>query len=226
MKFILTPLFTHYISYCYDDVEVIKREAYCLYVVNIEELPVISMYVIVTSSTDIKKCFKVFILQLEGSKRWKLYSPLKELPMDPSEDLDETAMKKVRLISELTLNPGDVLYFPRGTIHQAQAVGKINCQMSINVNLAAVISFHIFCIIGEGHSTHATISTYQSHTWANYFMSTMPFLADKWTENVLSLRKGLPIHYHSKVSPKQSFFNLSCEKFVTCCGVAGESGFI
>ncbi|XP_076820680.1 ribosomal oxygenase 2-like [Clavelina lepadiformis] len=118
---------------------------------------------------------EVFILQLEGSKRWKLYSPLKELPMDPSEDLDETAMKKVRLISELTLNPGDVLYFPRGTIHQAQAVG-------------------------EGHSTHATISTYQSHTWANYFMSTMPFLADKWTENVLSLRKGLPIHYHSKVN--------------------------
>lgn len=45
-------------------------------------------------------------------------------------------------IFDAVLAPGDLLYFPRGFIHQAQAVP-------------------------DSHSLHITISTYQKNTWAD-----------------------------------------------------------
>lgn len=45
-------------------------------------------------------------------------------------------------IFDVVLEPGDLLYFPRGFIHQAQAVE-------------------------DAHSLHITISTYQRHTWGD-----------------------------------------------------------
>ena len=64
----------------------------------------------------------MFIFQLEGSKVWKLYEPLDILPSECSSDLTEEEMSKTKLIMEVTLNVGDVLYFPRGTIHQAKVL--------------------------------------------------------------------------------------------------------
>jgi lysine-specific demethylase/histidyl-hydroxylase NO66 len=60
----------------------------------------------------------VFILQLEGKKKWKLYSPpaSDELPREYSRDLDQDECGEP--LMELELEEGDLLYFPRGTIHQ------------------------------------------------------------------------------------------------------------
>lgn len=64
--------------------------------------------------------FQVFILQLGGTKDWKLYSPVQQLARECSHDLDKDTMSTLELLMEVTMNPGDLLYFPRGTVHQAK----------------------------------------------------------------------------------------------------------
>jgi lysine-specific demethylase/histidyl-hydroxylase NO66 len=61
-----------------------------------------------------------FVLQIEGSKSWKIYPPLDEastLPRYPSGNLKQDEITKPVL--EVTLEEGDLLYFPRGFISQA-----------------------------------------------------------------------------------------------------------
>jgi lysine-specific demethylase/histidyl-hydroxylase NO66 len=60
----------------------------------------------------------VFVLQVAGRKRWRVYAPVAELPLktqrwsaalgDPGEP-----------VHDLTLGPGDTLYLPRGWPHEA-----------------------------------------------------------------------------------------------------------
>uniref|UniRef100_H2YR66 Bifunctional lysine-specific demethylase and histidyl-hydroxylase n=1 Tax=Ciona savignyi TaxID=51511 RepID=H2YR66_CIOSA len=118
---------------------------------------------------------EVFILQLEGTKAWKLYSPVKHLARQSSEDFDENEVKDLTLLDTILMKPGDVLYFPRGTIHQAKSIK------------------------GTGHSTHLTISTYEQQTWSDYIASIVPSLC-QISENTLALRKGLPWRYFKQSS--------------------------
>ncbi|KAI2530545.1 RIOX2 isoform 6, partial [Pan troglodytes] len=78
---------------------------------------------------------EVFILQLEGEKHWRLYHPTVPLAREYSVEAEERIGRPVH---EFMLKPGDLLYFPRGTIHQADTPA------------------------GLAHSTHVTISTYQN----------------------------------------------------------------
>lgn len=61
---------------------------------------------------------EVFILQTEGSKHWRVYAPHAgaELPARPSADLQWSALGPTVL--EATLEPGDLLYLPRGFVHE------------------------------------------------------------------------------------------------------------
>lgn len=58
----------------------------------------------------------VIVLQVQGEKAWNLYAPRVSLPGWPhaGEPLGDP-------LEELLLRPGDLLYLPRGTGHQAQA---------------------------------------------------------------------------------------------------------
>ena len=69
---------------------------------------------------------EVFILQTEGRKRWKLYPPLNgyALPATPSGDLDEEMLQPC--MHDIVLSPGDLLYLPRGVVHQ---VGLFCCHV-------------------------------------------------------------------------------------------------
>lgn len=59
------------------------------------------------------------MLQLQGSKLWRLYKPIEVLPVDCSGDLDR---KNLELIKEVTLEQGDILYMPRGLVHEARVL--------------------------------------------------------------------------------------------------------
>ncbi|XP_006899151.1 PREDICTED: bifunctional lysine-specific demethylase and histidyl-hydroxylase MINA-like, partial [Elephantulus edwardii] len=59
---------------------------------------------------------EVFILQLEGEKHWRLYCPTVPLAREYSVEAEDKIGKPTH---EITLKPGDLLYFPRGNIHQA-----------------------------------------------------------------------------------------------------------
>lgn len=61
---------------------------------------------------------EVFVLQLEGSKSWKLYHPIQNLPREHSGDFDRDELDEPFM--ELTLQPGDLMYLPRGVIHEAR----------------------------------------------------------------------------------------------------------
>lgn len=114
---------------------------------------------------------EAFILQLEGKKHWRLYSPRSDsekLPRFSSGNFTDTDVGEP--ILEKTLEPGDLLYFPRGTIHQAKTVG-------------------------DEHSLHITVSCYQKNTWGDLFEKLMPRALQIAVEEDVEFRKGLPRGY-------------------------------
>ncbi|KAL6070192.1 Bifunctional lysine-specific demethylase and histidyl-hydroxylase [Balamuthia mandrillaris] len=125
----------------------------------------------------------VFILQVEGSKRWKLYSPPPEdeLPMEYSRDLTQEEAGKP--LMEVVLNRGDMMYFPRGVIHQAAT--------SL-----------------DAPSTHITISTYQRNCWADFLKTALPLALTHAAEEDVEFRRGLPINYFSYMGIAHDAANL------------------
>ena len=72
----------------------------------------------------------VFILQIDGSKHWRLYDSPVPLP-DRSQPYKEQGSPAGQLMHELDLGPGDLVYLPRGFIHEALT----SEQRSIHVTL-------------------------------------------------------------------------------------------
>ncbi|KAM9202485.1 ribosomal oxygenase 1 isoform 1-T2 [Dugong dugon] len=111
---------------------------------------------------------EAFVLQLEGRKLWRVYRPrvpteelaLTSSPNFSQEDLGEPVLQTV-------LEPGDLLYFPRGFIHQAQ------CQDGV-------------------HSLHLTLSTYQRNTWGDFLEAVLPLAVQAAMEENVEFRRGLP----------------------------------
>ncbi|XP_040007199.1 ribosomal oxygenase 2 isoform X2 [Xiphias gladius] len=108
---------------------------------------------------------EVFILQLEGQKQWLLYSPTVPLAADYSVELEERIGSPTH---NIILKAGDLLYFPRGTIHQASTPA------------------------GVDHSTHLTLSTYQRMSWGDLLLDIFPSLLCDSSRTDVSLREGMP----------------------------------
>lgn len=111
---------------------------------------------------------EAFVLQVEGSKIWRLYdprTPSEELPRFSSHNFTNKDIGKP--ILEVTLNPGDILYFPRGVIHQAQTKS-------------------------DAHSLHITLSVYQKQSYADFFEQLFPLILNQSIANNVDIRRGLP----------------------------------
>jgi len=94
---------------------------------------------------------EAFVLQTEGSKNWRVYAPrneAEEMPRYSSRNFDQSEVGQP--IMECEVHAGDMLYFPRGFIHQAV------------VNQG-----------GEKHSLHVTVSFGYRNSWYDYLKSTM-----------------------------------------------------
>ncbi|TRY53664.1 hypothetical protein DNTS_008664 [Danionella cerebrum] len=78
---------------------------------------------------------EVLVLQLEGSKHWRLYAPTVPLAREYSLEPEDRIGAPTH---DFILQAGDLMYFPRGTIHQADTPSDVD------------------------HSTHLTLSTYQN----------------------------------------------------------------
>ncbi|WP_053084176.1 cupin domain-containing protein, partial [Nostocoides australiense] len=80
----------------------------------------------------------VFVLQIAGAKRWQirepiLTTPLRSQPWDQRRAQVEAASTGIPLL-EVTLEPGDCLYLPRGYLHAATALGEISTHLTIGVH--------------------------------------------------------------------------------------------
>ena len=78
----------------------------------------------------------VFVLQLEGRKRWRVWAPLprtrdpvrtgRKIPLPTLDELGEPML-------DLTLTRGDCLYLPRGFPHAAETIDAASSHLTIGV---------------------------------------------------------------------------------------------
>lgn len=113
---------------------------------------------------------EIFALQLEGCKKWQIYKPMIELSRDYTQDLPQDVIGEP--IMEVELKVGDLLYLPRGYIHQAKTVGN-------------------------EISTHVTLSTYQTNTVGDFMKHATTQAIEYAMEESVSFRRGLPINHQS-----------------------------
>jgi hypothetical protein len=74
----------------------------------------------------------VLVLQVAGTKRWRLYDPLLELPLKHqrySRALGEHGTPS----DELELRAGDTLYLPRGWLHEAETSSTDSLHLTIGI---------------------------------------------------------------------------------------------
>jgi len=81
---------------------------------------------------------EVFVLQLQGTKHWRVYNPPLKLPHRTQPFHPPSYRIPAQPDFEVTLSPGDLLYLPRGFVHTAET--------------------------GPGHSVHVTIGM-TVYTW-------------------------------------------------------------
>ncbi|XP_069800607.1 ribosomal oxygenase 2 [Dendropsophus ebraccatus] len=125
---------------------------------------------------------EVFILQVEGEKHWRLYEPIIQL----ARGYDVSPADKVTTPThDILLKEGDMLYFPRGTVHQADTPAD------------------------TPHSTHVTISTYQNTSWVDYLQDLMPALLQDAAKENVDLRRGVPLQQLLCLDPSRAGGTLS-----------------
>ncbi|XP_054055601.1 LOW QUALITY PROTEIN: ribosomal oxygenase 1 [Rissa tridactyla] len=114
---------------------------------------------------------EAFVLQLEGKKHWRVYSPrtgAEVLPQFSSANLTQAELGEPML--ETVLEAGDLLYFPRGFIHQGDC-------------------------LPDAHSLHITVSSYQRNSWGDLLEKLLPAALQMALEEDVEYRQGLPMDY-------------------------------
>lgn len=112
---------------------------------------------------------EVFMLQLEGAKRWRVYRPPTEaddLARHSSPDFLPEDMPEPFL--DVMLRAGDVLYLPRGWVHQGTTPPGT-------------------------HSLHVTLSANQMHTYADLLDTMLRSKVDTMASRSRDVRRALPI---------------------------------
>ena len=81
----------------------------------------------------------VFVLQIEGEKKWTIHSPVLESPLrdQPWSERRAAVERRAREapLLETVLQPGDCLYLPRGFLHAAEALGGVTTHLTIGVHV-------------------------------------------------------------------------------------------
>ncbi len=77
----------------------------------------------------------VFVLQVAGEKRWLVYEPVFELPLRDQKYKRERDGEPGEPIHDLVLGPGDVLYLPRGWLHQALTSESDSLHITVGINV-------------------------------------------------------------------------------------------
>jgi hypothetical protein len=76
----------------------------------------------------------VFVLQIEGTKQWRFYAPVRELPLaEEWRPLHKDEIGPVTM--EAVMRPGDTLYMPRGHIHEAFTSEDLSLHLTVGVRV-------------------------------------------------------------------------------------------
>ncbi|XP_056423466.1 ribosomal oxygenase 1 isoform X2 [Hyla sarda] len=114
---------------------------------------------------------EAFVVQLEGKKHWRVYNPRNSseiLPQFSSVNFNDGNIGEPVL--ETILEAGDLLYFPRGFIHQGVC-------------------------LPDAHSLHITVSSFQRNSWVDLLDKLVPAALRIAAEDDVEFRRGLPLDY-------------------------------
>jgi ribosomal protein L16 Arg81 hydroxylase len=74
----------------------------------------------------------VLVLQVHGSKHWRLFESPELLPL-PGQLYQSDKHGAAKLSQELDLHPGDLLYVPRGVIHEAVSKDSTSLHLTVGI---------------------------------------------------------------------------------------------
>lgn len=77
----------------------------------------------------------VFCLQVEGEKRWLVYPPVLELPLKQQKYVPAMG-EPGEPVMDVSLRAGDMLYLPRGWLHQAMTSDVPSLHLTVGINVA------------------------------------------------------------------------------------------
>ncbi len=78
--------------------------------------------------------YEIFVLQIDGTKQWRFYGVARELPLAN----DQAEVPRDRLgppTKELLLQPGDLLYMPRGHVHEAFTSDRPSLHLTVGLRV-------------------------------------------------------------------------------------------
>lgn len=132
---------------------------------------------------------EVFMLQLEGAKRWSCweyrgaeYPPT--LSREYSRDFVPEELKNFhKVVDEVLLEAGDLLYFPRGVIHFGESVKSDVEGANSSSDGCPPVSHHI------------TVSTYQKNSVLDFMNECLPEAMNQASMSHKVFRRGVPVRY-------------------------------
>jgi ribosomal protein L16 Arg81 hydroxylase len=77
----------------------------------------------------------VFVLQIAGEKRWLVYEPVFELPLRDQKYKRDRHGEPGPAVHDLVLRAGDVLYLPRGWLHEALTSETDSLHVTVGINV-------------------------------------------------------------------------------------------
>jgi ribosomal protein L16 Arg81 hydroxylase len=83
----------------------------------------------------------VFVVQVEGSKRWAIYDITDPLPIYTRKNHESAAPDEATPYLDCTLRKGDVLYLPRGHWHNVNPVDEVSLHLTLGVFFPNGIEF-------------------------------------------------------------------------------------
>ena len=108
----------------------------------------------------------VFVLQVEGSKNWKIYNETLKLPLEEDKyKFEKDCVETKSVADEFVLEQGDILYIPRGVMHSAASTSEKSLHVTLGVT---------------------------TYSWKNFILDYVEQLADAnvdWRESVSLLSK-------------------------------------
>ncbi len=75
----------------------------------------------------------VILLQLYGSKKWKLYKAPVDLPLK-SQSFGRLKTRPGEKLADVTLRAGDLLYIPRGVMHEAKTSDQSSLHLTLGIH--------------------------------------------------------------------------------------------
>lgn len=83
---------------------------------------------------------EIFIIQVAGRKRWEVWDKLETHPLK-FEKPEEYPDLELGDLQTLNMQPGDVLYLPRGTWHRAVAIEEASLHLTVTIVPRNIVKF-------------------------------------------------------------------------------------